>query len=335
MRLRASGDRIVNCQSRCGSSLTSSSNSSRLTPSIPRCISNEWAAVDSIRFGLARIRVVRRGSAAGRWAAPPVPPLTDRWTDAAQYEAYVGRWSRPVARRFVCWLAVPPRRTWLDFGRGSGALTQAVLAEADPRAVLACDRAARCVAHLRKHTSDRRATFHVLKLEGLGRVTRVDVMVSGLVLNFLPDPAAALEIFRTVTKPGGTVACYVWDYAHGMQFLRAFWDTAAELDPSAAQLDEAVRFPICRLEPLRRLFQDVGLQDVAGTELIVPTVFADFDDLWEPFLGGQWPAPSYVQGLSLEHRNALRERLMQRLAPRGGGPIALTARAWAMRGIAA
>ena len=264
-----------------------------------------------------------------------MPPFPDQWTDGERYEAYIGRWSRPVARHFVHWLAIPPGHTWLDFGCGSGALTHAVLAETDPRAVLACDRAARYVAHLRDHTPDRRATFDVLELEGLCRVPPVDVLVSGLVLNFLPDPAAALEIFRTATKSGGTVAAYVWDYADGMQFLRAFWDTAVELEPSAAQLDEGTRFPVCRLEPLRCLFHDAGLRDVASADLTVPTVFRDFEDLWEPFLGGQGPGPSYVQGLSFEHRDTLRQRLMKRLAPVRGESIALTARAWAVRGIAA
>ena len=32
------------------------------------------------------------------------------WADGDRYEAYVGRWSRPVARQFVAALAVPPER---------------------------------------------------------------------------------------------------------------------------------------------------------------------------------------------------------------------------------
>ena len=60
-------------------------------------------------------------------------------------------------------------------------------------------------------------------------------VVSGLVLNFLPDPAAAVRELRRVTRAGGTVAAYVWDYADGMQVIRAFWDAAIELAPSAAR----------------------------------------------------------------------------------------------------
>ena len=42
-------------------------------------------------------------------------------------------------------------------------------------------------------------------------------------------------------------------------------------------------------------------------------VFADFDDYWSPFLGGQGPAPGYAMSLGNERRAALRERLRAQL----------------------
>jgi SAM-dependent methyltransferase len=51
-----------------------------------------------------------------------------------------------------------------------------------------------------------------------------DVIVSGLVLNFLPEPLMAVQSMMDRLRPGGTLAAYVWDYAEGMQFLRAFWE---------------------------------------------------------------------------------------------------------------
>ena len=33
------------------------------------------------------------------------------------------------------------------------------------------------------------------------------------------------------------------------------------------------------------------------TDVVVPTVFADFDDYWTPFLSAQAPAPAYVASL--------------------------------------
>jgi hypothetical protein len=66
----------------------------------------------------------------------------------------------------------------------------------------------------------------------------------------------------------------------------------------------------------------------------VPTVFADFDDYWRPFLGGQGPAPAYAMSLADEDRRALRDLLRARLPSTPDGSIPLTARAWAVRGTA-
>jgi hypothetical protein len=64
-------------------------------------------------------------------------------------------------------------------------------------------------------------------------------------------------------------------------------------------------------------------------------VFRDFEDYWTPFLGGQGPAPGYCMGLPEERRAALRERLRTSLPAAADGRIALTARAWAVRGTVA
>ena len=66
-------------------------------------------------------------------------------------------------------------------------------------------------------------------------------MVSGLVLNFVPDVSAAIAEMKRVARPGGHLASYVWDYGERMQMLRYFWEVATELDPRATDLDEGVR----------------------------------------------------------------------------------------------
>ena len=76
-----------------------------------------------------------------------------------------------------------------------------------------------------------------------------------------------------------------------MQLMRQFWDAAGALDPRARELDEGVRFPLCRPEPLQALFTGAGLADVQVRPIDVPTRFRDFDDYWTPFLGGQAPTP--------------------------------------------
>jgi hypothetical protein len=117
-----------------------------------------------------------------------------------------------------------------------------------------------------------------------------------------------------------------------MQFMRHFWDAAAELDPAAHDLDEGLRFPICDPAALSQLFRDAGLSRIETRPIDIPTLFKDFDDYWVPFLGGQGPAPGYAMSLSEEQRAQLRERVRQGLPFDGDGSIPLVARAWAAKG---
>jgi SAM-dependent methyltransferase len=246
------------------------------------------------------------------------------WGSGAAYEPYVGRWSRLVAERFVAWLAPAAGARWLDVGCGTGALTSAVLATG-PAAVLGVDRSRGFLGYARQRAA---AGFAVADGGRLPvRDAAVDHVVSGLVLNFLPDPAAAVAEMARACRPGGTVAVYVWDYAEGMRPIRLFWDAAVALDPAAAQQDEARRFPLCRPDRLAALF--AGLSAVEVTGITVPAVFRDFDDYWTPFLGAQGPAPAYVAGLPDDAQARLRERLRATLP---AGPIPLSARAYAIRG---
>jgi SAM-dependent methyltransferase len=261
------------------------------------------------------------------------PKRFDRWSEGARYEPYVGRWSREVARTYLPWLAVPARTRWLDVGCGTGALSESILALAEPESVHGVDPSVGFVAHARSHVADPRASFHV----GDAMTLAFDegsfgAAVSGLVLNFVPDVPAALGEMARVTRTGGTVAAYVWDYAGEMQLMRHFWNGAAALDPAAAALDEGVRFPMCRPEPLRRLFEGAGLTDVEVRAIDVHTAFRDFDDFWTPFLGGQGPAPGYAMSLSEDGRVRLRERIRAGLPTATDGSIDLIARAWAVRG---
>jgi hypothetical protein len=156
-------------------------------------------------------------------------------------------------------------------------------------------------------------------------------VVSGLVLNFVSDPHAALAEMARATGKGGTIAAYVWDYAGKMELMRFFWDAAAALDPNAASLDEGVRFPLCRPEALTKLFVESGLKDVDVEPLDTTTPFRNFDDYWQPFLGGQGPAPAYAMSLDETARTRLHDRIRERLPIDANGSISLVARAWAIR----
>jgi SAM-dependent methyltransferase len=258
--------------------------------------------------------------------------VTDRWEGAGDYESYVGRWSRLVAPAFVAWLDAPGGRAWLDAGCGTGALTAAIAASAEPASVVGIDQSPSFAGAAGEMLGDRRLTFLVgdaaaLPLTG----ARIDMAVSGLLLNFLPDPVAAVREWVRVTRPGGAVAAYVWDYAEGMEPIRAFWDAALHLDPGAREADEAVRFPLCDSVRLHDLFAAAGLGAVATHTIEVTSTYAGFDEYWAPFLTGVGPAPGYCAALPPDQREALRILLLAQLAP-SGGPIVMRARAFAVRG---
>jgi SAM-dependent methyltransferase len=256
----------------------------------------------------------------------------ERWTHGDPYEQYVGRWSRLVAPAFLSWLRLPPGRRWVDVGCGTGALCDAICQHCSPSMVIGVEPSEGFLEAARTNLGPRADIRHGSATEMPLDDASADAVVSALSLNFVKDPPAALAEMARVTARGGTIGAYVWDYAGRMDLMRFFWDAAVELDPAAAQLDEGIRFPLCRPEPLQALFTASGLADVAVTPIDVPTRFADFEDYWQPFLGGQGPAPAYAMSLDQAARARLRERLRERTPFAADGSISLTARAWAVRG---
>jgi SAM-dependent methyltransferase len=256
----------------------------------------------------------------------------DLWVSGDPYEQYVGRWSRKVAPEFLAWLQLPSRLTWLDVGCGTGALSAAILDRCSPAAVTGVEPSAGFLAVARKNLGERVALHE-------GDASRlplgdgsVDVVVSGLVLNFIPDPHAALREMARVANDTGVIAAYVWDYSGKMELMQYFWDAAVELDPAAAKLTEGAKFRLCRPDALEELFTVAGLNDVQVQAIDIATPFPSFDAYWQPFLGGQGPAPAYTMSLPEPAREQLREKLRSRLPTQPDGGVNLAARAWAVRG---
>ncbi len=172
--------------------------------------------------------------------------VNDVWEVGGAYEYFMGRWSRLVAAEFLQWLSVPSGGSWLDVGCGTGVLSKTILEMTNPVKVRGIDQAAGFISHAQHHIRGSRAGFEACTAESLNFASHTfDAAVSGLALNFVPQVDRAVSEMQRVTRPGGTVAAYVWDYAEGMQFLRYFWDAAKTLHSNAASLDEGTRFPIC------------------------------------------------------------------------------------------
>lgn len=258
----------------------------------------------------------------------------DTWSSGDSYERYVGRWSRQLAKEFIPWLKIPENSRWLDVGSGTGALSQTILDLANPKKVRGIDRSDGFVNTARSLVHDARVEFETGEAQSLPVETGIfDAAVSGLVLNFLPQPAQMVVEMSRAVREGGLVALYVWDYASKMQFMRHFWNAAAALDAAAYDLDEGRRFPFCNPDSLAGLFRSAGLAGIETRAIDIQTDFKDFDDYWSPFLGGQGSAPGYAMSLSEEKREQLREKLYNSLPFAVDGSIPLVARAWAVKGV--
>jgi ubiquinone/menaquinone biosynthesis C-methylase UbiE len=133
---------------------------------------------------------------------------------------------------------VPPNKEWLDVGSGTGALCEVILAVASPRHVTGVDPSDGFVSFARHKVTDKRTAFQIGDAQKLSLADgSFDATVSGLVINFIPDQAKAVTEMKRVTRPGGVVGAYVWDYAGEMQMMRHFWNAAVALDPNAASLE--------------------------------------------------------------------------------------------------
>ena len=259
--------------------------------------------------------------------------MNDSWMSGNPYERFMGRWSTLIAREFLEWLAVPPDRRWVDVGCGTGSLTKQILELSQPKEIISIDSSPDFISYARQMITVPSVRFEVGNVFSLDLDSKsVDVVVSGLMLNFVPQHGEAIREMLRVTKPGGVIGIFLWDYAGGMEMLRYFWDAVVELHPAAKQLDEGARFPLCLEGELESLVTDSGVKQVEAMAIDVPTEFQNFDNYWTPFLAHVGPAPSYVMGLNDQNRERLKNKLLESLPINDDGTISLIARAWAVKG---
>ncbi len=155
---------------------------------------------------------------------------TESWESGESYQHYIGRWSRLVADEFIRWLNAPPQQRWLDVGCGTGALSRTILELASPATVQGIDPSQSHITFAHGTIHDERVAFSVGTAESLQLPSdSFDVVVSGLVLNFVPDPARGVVEMKRVIRQGGIIGAYVWDYADKMELMRYFWDAAVAL----------------------------------------------------------------------------------------------------------
>jgi SAM-dependent methyltransferase len=241
------------------------------------------------------------------------------------YLQFMGRYSEPLAARFADLAGVRHGERVLDVGCGPGALTAELVNRVGAESVSAVEPSASFAAAVRERLPGvdvRQSAAEQLPFpDGTFGFT-----LAQLVVHFMSDPVQGLREMRRVTRPGGTVAACVWDYAGDRGPLSVFWSAVRELDPAA---DDESDLAGVREGQLPALFAQAGLNSTQATTLTVSVLHAGFDSWWEPFTLGVGPAGTYLKSLPASQRDALREQCRQRLP---AGALEITAVAWAASG---
>jgi ubiquinone/menaquinone biosynthesis C-methylase UbiE len=241
----------------------------------------------------------------------------------------MGRWSQLAGKLFLDWLALPKGLRWLDVGCGNGAFTEMLVERCAPSAVQGIDPSAEQIAFARARLPDGAARFDVGDAMALPYGDDAfDAAVMALVIFFVPDPARAVAEMARVVGRGGIVSAYAWDVVGGglpaaliQAEMRAMGMTPP-LPPS---------FEASRLQSLRSLWSEAGLEKIETREISVQRTFADFEEFWTinllgPSIGG------VVASMPKGDAELLKKRVSARLPADANGRITSAARANAVKG---
>src|SRR5262245_30872613 len=240
---------------------------------------------------------------------------------ADAYLRFMGRYSGPLAERFVDLVGVGPGDRVLDVGCGPGVLTGPLVARCGLDSVAAVDPSPPFVEAIGARfpgVDVRRGRAEELPF----RDGSFDAALAQLVVHFMADPVAGLSEMRRVTRAGGVVSASVWDNAGDTGPLQIFWRAAEAVDPDAH--DEG-HMPGSREGHLAELATAAGLEEVRSTSLTIRVGFASFEEWWAPYLLGVGPAGAYVASLTPDGRARL-EQSCREVVP--SGPWEQEATAW-------
>jgi SAM-dependent methyltransferase len=253
-----------------------------------------------------------------------------RFEDGAGYERMMGTWSRLAGEVFLDWIAPRPRLRWIDVGCGNGAFTELLVERCAPAQVQGVDPSDAQLAFARSRPAARQADFQQGDAMALPFADRqFDAAVMALVIFFVPDPAKGVAEMARVVRPGGLVCAYAWDIPGGGFPLAALVEEmrAMGIRPALPPSVDAAR-----MDTLRGLWIDAGLQAVETREITVQRTFDDFEELWAISQLGS-SAGAKIRAMPAADVARLRDGLRRRVPADSAGRITCTGRANAIKGL--
>ena len=188
-------------------------------------------------------------------------------------------------------------------GCGTGVLAHTLLELSSPASVVGVDPEVGQIAQASRGPAAGRATFEVADARSLPFPDgSFHIAVSALVLNFIGERSQAMAEKRRVTCAGGGVAAYVWDFAQELSpsgpLRRAMRLFGVDL-PAIPGTAES------RIEALRTLFEQAGLEGIETRTIDVFLAYVDFEDFWQAQTPSYSPTTNIIASMTDSERMRL------------------------------
>jgi len=252
-----------------------------------------------------------------------------QFTDGEAYERSMGPWSQLVGEVFLDWLAPQPGLRWIDIGCGNGAFTESLIQHRAPAEVQGIDPSEAQIEFARARPGTRGASFQIGDALALPfEADRFDAAIMALVLFFVPDPAKGIAEMTRVVSPGGTVAAYLW---HSFGEESPHSPIHAELSKFGIARPLPPSANASRMEVMRALWTNAGLESVETREIAVRRTFANFEECWRSCESFPTAGPAIAK-MAPADIEKLKARLAERLPADAYGRVTYQARANAIKG---
>jgi ubiquinone/menaquinone biosynthesis C-methylase UbiE len=252
--------------------------------------------------------------------------------DGDAYDRYMGRWSRAIGQKFLAWVGAPKNLSWLEVGCGTGAFTRMILDHAAPHKIVGIDPSPQQVEHAKQAITAHHADFRIGTAIDLPFADEeFDVVVSALVIHFVPDRPKAFEEMLRVAKRGGIVAGYTWRKSPTI-IDAPYGPLAREVIHVAGEVMSSATVPEAMPDGMRAALTEHGYGDIEVTTIEASQTFRDFDDYWTSQTATfQHPVARSVAALNDGDRELVRNNLRAALPPASDGSVTYPSRATAFK----